>query len=216
MGNRHVSPGDKVTYPVCPPASGKHINQPPLGPIPAQVLRPRRLGHPQRLDPQPRARRHGGALLVRQGRVRRRDARAAARARHEPATEPRVSDPTRGARTRGRALRADADQVRGPRLGPGAVHGRAGHRQDDRVLQPLLGTPRQQRRVPGAARAAVHAAVAEPVRGREPGRVGRREREPGRVRGGEPERAGGEPEAPAASPSAPAASPSAEPSPSAS
>ncbi len=40
MGNRHVSPGDKVTYPVCPPASGKHINQPPLGPIPARFYGP--------------------------------------------------------------------------------------------------------------------------------------------------------------------------------
>jgi hypothetical protein len=33
MGNTHVGRGDKVTYPVCPPASGKHINQPPYGPI---------------------------------------------------------------------------------------------------------------------------------------------------------------------------------------
>ena len=33
MGNTHVSRGDKVTYPICPPASGKHINQPPYGPI---------------------------------------------------------------------------------------------------------------------------------------------------------------------------------------
>src|SRR6185295_18313073 len=40
MGNHHVSPGDKVTYPVCPPASGKHINQPPLGPIPARFYGP--------------------------------------------------------------------------------------------------------------------------------------------------------------------------------
>ncbi len=40
MGNHHVSPGDKVVYPVCPPASGKHINQPPLGPIPARFYGP--------------------------------------------------------------------------------------------------------------------------------------------------------------------------------
>jgi hypothetical protein len=26
MGNQHVASGDKVTYPVCPPASGKHLN----------------------------------------------------------------------------------------------------------------------------------------------------------------------------------------------
>ena len=24
QGNQHVSPGDQVTYPICPPASGKH------------------------------------------------------------------------------------------------------------------------------------------------------------------------------------------------
>jgi hypothetical protein len=33
MGNQHVSVGDKVTYPVCPPASGKHINASGFGPI---------------------------------------------------------------------------------------------------------------------------------------------------------------------------------------
>ena len=33
MGNRHVQPGDKITYTVCPPASGRHINQAGLGPI---------------------------------------------------------------------------------------------------------------------------------------------------------------------------------------
>ncbi len=40
MGNAHVSPGEKVTYAICPPASGKHINQPPRGPIPARVYGP--------------------------------------------------------------------------------------------------------------------------------------------------------------------------------
>jgi hypothetical protein len=40
QGNQHVAPGDKVTYAVCPPASGKHINQPPDGPIPAKVYGP--------------------------------------------------------------------------------------------------------------------------------------------------------------------------------
>ena len=39
MGNQHVQPGDKVTYPVCPPASGKHINTDRLRPAPAQGLR---------------------------------------------------------------------------------------------------------------------------------------------------------------------------------
>jgi hypothetical protein len=40
MGNTHVARGTKVAYPVCPPASGKHINQPPYGPIPPKVYGP--------------------------------------------------------------------------------------------------------------------------------------------------------------------------------
>jgi hypothetical protein len=40
MGNQHVAVGDKVTYPVCPPASGKHINNPPRGPIPPRFYGP--------------------------------------------------------------------------------------------------------------------------------------------------------------------------------
>ena len=40
MGQTHVGRGDKVTYPVCPPASGKHVNQPPYGPIPAKFYGP--------------------------------------------------------------------------------------------------------------------------------------------------------------------------------
>jgi hypothetical protein len=40
MGNSHVGASAKVTYPVCPPASGKHINQPPRGPIPARIYGP--------------------------------------------------------------------------------------------------------------------------------------------------------------------------------
>ena len=40
MGNTHVSSGEKVNYAVCPPASGKHINQPPRGPIPARIYGP--------------------------------------------------------------------------------------------------------------------------------------------------------------------------------
>src|SRR4029078_8953344 len=40
QGNQHVSVGDKVTYPICPPASGKHINNTPRGPITAQFSGP--------------------------------------------------------------------------------------------------------------------------------------------------------------------------------
>ena len=40
QGNQHVSPGDKVTYLICPPASGKHINAPPRGPIPPKFYGP--------------------------------------------------------------------------------------------------------------------------------------------------------------------------------
>jgi Protein of unknown function (DUF3105) len=40
MGNTHVQPGDKVTYQVCPPASGKHINQSGYGPLQPKVYGP--------------------------------------------------------------------------------------------------------------------------------------------------------------------------------
>ena len=40
MGNTHVARGDQVKYPVCPPASGKHVNNPPYGPIPPKVYAP--------------------------------------------------------------------------------------------------------------------------------------------------------------------------------
>ncbi len=40
QGNQHVLVGDKVTYPVCPPASGKHINQTGFGPLPPKVYGP--------------------------------------------------------------------------------------------------------------------------------------------------------------------------------
>ena len=40
MGNAHVQPGDKVTYPICPPASGKHINQSGFGPLQPKVYGP--------------------------------------------------------------------------------------------------------------------------------------------------------------------------------
>jgi hypothetical protein len=40
MGNQHVNAGDKVTYPVCPPASGKHINRTGFGPLTPRVYGP--------------------------------------------------------------------------------------------------------------------------------------------------------------------------------
>ena len=40
QGNQHVQPGDHVTYPVCPPASGKHINQQGYGPLLPKVYGP--------------------------------------------------------------------------------------------------------------------------------------------------------------------------------
>jgi hypothetical protein len=40
MGNTHVNPGDKVTYPVCPPASGHHINRAGFGPLRPKVYGP--------------------------------------------------------------------------------------------------------------------------------------------------------------------------------
>jgi Protein of unknown function (DUF3105) len=40
QGNQHVATGDKITYAVCPPASGHHVNQPPNGPVPVKVYGP--------------------------------------------------------------------------------------------------------------------------------------------------------------------------------
>ena len=40
MGNQHVQVGDKVTYPVCPPASGRHVNQSGFGPLLPKVYGP--------------------------------------------------------------------------------------------------------------------------------------------------------------------------------
>lgn len=40
QGSQHVQNGDKVQYDVCPPASGKHNNQPGYGPIEAKVYGP--------------------------------------------------------------------------------------------------------------------------------------------------------------------------------
>ena len=40
MGNQHVASGEKVTYPVCPPASGKHVNRTGYGPLQPKVYGP--------------------------------------------------------------------------------------------------------------------------------------------------------------------------------
>ncbi len=40
MGRGHVNVGDKVTYPICPPASGKHINKNGYGPLLPKVYGP--------------------------------------------------------------------------------------------------------------------------------------------------------------------------------
>lgn len=40
MGNSHVNAGDEVTYPVCPPASGKHVNRSGFGPLVPKVYGP--------------------------------------------------------------------------------------------------------------------------------------------------------------------------------
>ncbi len=40
QGNGHVQTGDKVAYPVCPPASGKHLNRVGFGPLEPQVYGP--------------------------------------------------------------------------------------------------------------------------------------------------------------------------------
>jgi hypothetical protein len=40
MGNGHVQSGDKITYPVCPPASGKHVSKVGYGPLTPKVYGP--------------------------------------------------------------------------------------------------------------------------------------------------------------------------------
>lgn len=40
QGNGHIAQGDKVTYPICPPASGKHINKTGFGPLEPKVYGP--------------------------------------------------------------------------------------------------------------------------------------------------------------------------------
>ncbi len=47
MGHNHVGTGSRVTYTYCPPASGKHYNSPPQGPIPAKLYGPDEVTFPQ-------------------------------------------------------------------------------------------------------------------------------------------------------------------------
>ena len=127
MGNQHVSPGDKVTYPICPPASGKHINRAAAGTDPAQVLRAERQRRPERLGPQPGARRPRPPVLVRQGRLRRRHPGAAARARVGLPGERRLRDPARDRRAPSSRASSRCRRSSRPCLGPRPVHGHARH-----------------------------------------------------------------------------------------
>jgi Protein of unknown function (DUF3105) len=64
MGHTHVSPGEKVTYTYCAPASGKHINVSGQGPIAARVYGPNDAVIPQgwihNLE-------HGGLVILYKG-----------------------------------------------------------------------------------------------------------------------------------------------------
>jgi hypothetical protein len=40
LGRDHVATGSTITYGFCPPDSGNHYNEPPLGPVPAKVYGP--------------------------------------------------------------------------------------------------------------------------------------------------------------------------------
>jgi hypothetical protein len=40
QGAGHIQAGDKVTYPICPPASGKHVNKTGFGPLEPKVYGP--------------------------------------------------------------------------------------------------------------------------------------------------------------------------------
>jgi hypothetical protein len=61
MGRQHVNVGDKVTYLVCPPASGKHINRAGFGPLQPKVYGPEDQSEPNgwvhNLE-------HGGLVLL--------------------------------------------------------------------------------------------------------------------------------------------------------
>jgi hypothetical protein len=47
MGHTHVDPGTRVTYTLCPPASGRHYNAAGAGPIPAKAYGPGEVQVPQ-------------------------------------------------------------------------------------------------------------------------------------------------------------------------
>jgi hypothetical protein len=47
LGNRHLNSGEKATYTYCPPASGAHYNDPPLGPITPRLYGPGDQAQPQ-------------------------------------------------------------------------------------------------------------------------------------------------------------------------
>ncbi len=121
MGNQHVQPGDKVTYPVCPPASGKHINSPGKGPIQPKVYGP---GDPVVPNGWVHNLEHGGLVLLYSC------AKGACDATSTQALQDFYSGfPTSaichlplGVDWAGRrALRPDAHQVRGAGLGPRPV-----------------------------------------------------------------------------------------------
>jgi hypothetical protein len=61
MGNGHVAAGDRITYAVCPPASGKHVSQDGFGPLQPKVYGPDEQGAPNgwvhNLE-------HGGLVLL--------------------------------------------------------------------------------------------------------------------------------------------------------
>jgi len=61
LGRGHVSPGTEITYPLCPPASGQHVNITGQGPIKPGVFKPSDKTYPQgwihNLE-------HGGLVLL--------------------------------------------------------------------------------------------------------------------------------------------------------
>ncbi|MCJ7709384.1 MAG: DUF3105 domain-containing protein [Chloroflexi bacterium] len=40
QGSAHVQNGDRITYPICPPASGKHVNRDGFGPLAPKIYGP--------------------------------------------------------------------------------------------------------------------------------------------------------------------------------
>ena len=61
LGSTHIGVNDKITYPTCPPASGKHVNRSGFGP-----LEPRVYGPDDRSEPQGWIHNleHGGLVLL--------------------------------------------------------------------------------------------------------------------------------------------------------